>query len=409
MDILYPKCAGLDIHKDTIVACVRLAVPKQKALQEVRTFGTTTAEILALSDWLTEKQCSHVAMEATGVYWKPIWHLLQGAFLLVLANPKHIRNVPGRKSDVNDAIWIADLLAHGLIEASFVPPTEIQDVRTVTRTRQQLVWERTQHLQRLQKTLEDANIKVASQISDLLGVSGRAILKGLIAGETDPATLLSLTQGRLKARREDLLEALRGNVREIHRSMLQLHLSLIETLDKRIGELEAQASQMLAAFQEDIDRLIQIPGISLLAAYVILAEIGPDRSKFPSAGNLLSWGGYCPRQDESAGKHRSTKIREGDPWLKPVMIQAAWAAVRTKDSYYRAQFARLKSRRGPKKAIVAVAASMMTAIYHILRDKVAYQDLGIDYFVQKNPLKKVNQLVNQLKRLGVQVEVRPAA
>jgi transposase len=380
-----------------------------KVVQEVRTFDTTTQGLLALCDWIAEHGCTHAAMESTGVYWKPVWHILEGSFELVLANATHIRNVPGRKTDVNDAMWIADLLAHGLIRASFVPPTPVQELRDLTRTRKQLVREIAQHTQRIQKTLEDANIKITGVISDVLGMSGRALLEALVAGETDPERLVELTSGRLKASRSQLVEALRGRVREHHRFLLKLHLGQIDALNAAVRDVEARLGESLKPFHERAQLLTTMPGISETAAHVIVSEIGIDMSRFPTAGHLVSWAGLCPRSDQSAGKHRSTRVRKGAPWLKTTLIQAAWAASRKKDSYLRAQFLRLKSRRGPMKAIVAVAASMLTAAYHILRDGVPYRELTATYFDSRDRTKLANRLIRRLSILGVQVHILNAA
>jgi transposase len=408
MDVVHSRCGGLDVHKDVVVACVRIA-DGSKAKQEVRSFGTTTKDLVAMCEWLALFECTHVAMEATGVYWKPIWHMLEGAFELVLANAQHIRNVPGRKTDVNDAMWIADLLAHGLIRGSFVPPTPIQELRDLTRTRKQLVREIAQHTQRIQKTLEDANVKIASFISDVLGLSGRAILEALIRGETEPEKLADLANYRLKVKRETLVEALRGHVTSHHRFLLKLHLEQITKLEEAIREVEARMGNSLAPFRSQVELLKTIPGVSDIAAQVIAAEVGLDMSRFPSAGHLVSWAGLCPRMDESAGKRRSTRIRKGAPWLKTTLVQAAWSGARKKNGYLRAQFLRLKSRRGPKKAIIAVAASMMTAVYYILRDGVEYHDLGGDHFARHDKTRIAKRLIRRLEDLGLEVQVRSAA
>lgn len=408
MEVVHERCAGLDVHQQSVVASVRIAAAG-KVVQEVRTFATTTQGLLALCDWLAEHGCTHVAMESTGVYWKPVWHVLESSFDLVLANAAHIRNVPGRKTDVNDAMWIADLLAHGLIRASFVPPTPVQELRDLTRTRKQLVREIAQHTQRLQKTLEDANIKITGVISDVLGTSGRALLEALVAGETDPERLVALTSGRLKASRAQLVEALRGRVRAHHRFLLKLHLGQIDALQAAVRDVEARVGETLTPFQERAALLMTMPGISATTAHVIVGEIGIDMSRFPTAAHLISWAGFCPRSDESAGKRRSTRVRKGAPWLKTTLVQAAWAAARTKDSYLRAQFLRLKSRRGPMKAIVAVAASMLTAAYHILRDGVPYRELTGAYFDARDRTKLTKRLIRRLSDLGVQVEIRSAA
>lgn len=409
METLRRRCAGLDVHKDTVVACARMVSEDGTVLQEVETFSTMTNGLLALSDWLAEREITAVVMEATGVYWKPVWHVLDEDFELTLANASHVRNVPGRKTDVNDATWLADLHAHGLIRASFVPPNRVQELRALLRTRKQLVREKGQHVQRIQKTLEDANLKIASVVSNIVGVSGRAILKALIAGETDPEKLADVTQGRLKSGRTRILESLRGNVTKSHRFLLKTHLGMIETLDAAIAEIETEAGEALEPFRHKAELLTTIPGVSTLAAQSIVAEIGVDMSRFPTVGHLISWAGLCPRNDESAGKRRSTRVRKGAPWLKTVLVQCAWGAARAKDSYLRAQFLRLKSRRGPKKAILAVAASILTAAYYILRDDIPYQDLGPDHFDRINKGKAAARLVRKLNHLGYQVEIKEAA
>jgi transposase len=407
MDLQHPKCAGLDVHQQTVVACTRV-VAGSSVTHERRTFGTTTAGLLALSDWLTAHGCTHVAMESTGVYWKPIWQVLEGSFALVLANAMHIRNIPGRKSDVNDATWIADLLAHGLIRGSFVPPAPVQELRDLTRTRKQLVREITQHTLRIQKTLENANLKLTGLLSNILGVSGRAILQALVAGETHPERLADLVHGRLKASRADLVAALHGRVTAHHRFLLQLHLTQVDALERAVREVEARLGAALAPCRAALDRLITMPGVSETVARVLVAEIGFDMTRFPTAGHLVSWAGLCPRLDESAGKRLSTRTRPSNPWLKTTLVQAAWAATRKKDSYLRAQFLRLKSRRGPKKAILAVAASMLTAAYHMLTDDVEYRDLGADHFDRRDKAKLANRLIRRLHDLGFAVEVRAA-
>jgi transposase len=408
MEVLYPHCAGLDVHKDSVVACARLqegAVTQQ----EVETFGTTTTALIALADWLKERKVTHVAMEATGIYWRAPWHVLEADFNLVLANAAHIKNVPGRKTDVNDATWISDLLAHGLIRSSFVPPTPIQELRTLMRTRKQLVRERSQHVLRIQKTLEDANLKIASVVSDITGTSGRAILEALIAGETRPEALLAVTKGRLKADPKSLIEALRGRVRPSHRFLLKLHLGQIDAFNQALAAIDVEVGALLDPFREQAKRLTTIPGVGEIGAEVILSEVGDDMTRFPSVGHLISWAGLCPRNDESAGKRRSTRLRPGAPWLKTILVQCAWAAVRVKTSYLRAQFFRLKSRRGPGKAIVAVAASILTSVYFILRDGVDYHDLGPDHFERSDKTRITSRLVRGLMNLGYQVELKATA
>ena len=407
MDLLYAHCAGLDVHKDTVVACVRHVV-NGTVKREVRTFKTTTKSLLDLSEWLASEGCTHIAMEATGVYWKPVWHILSdGDFELTLANAAHVKNVPGRKTDVNDATWLADLLAHGLIRGSFVPDAQTQEQRGLLRTRKQLVRERTSHVQRLQKTLEDANIKLDSVISDITGLSGRKMIAALIAGETDPDKLAQLAHPRLKALPEALREALRGRVTKHHRFLLRLHLQQIDTLEAAIDEIDREVDTHLEPFRTPIELLTSIPGVSDLSARVIVAEIGNDMSRFPTEGHLISWAGLCPKNDESAGKRRSTRMRKGAAWLKTTLIQCAWSATRKKGSYLQAQFHRLRSRRGAKKAVCAVAASILTAAYHMIKNGTLYEDLGADHFDRRAKTTHINRLISRIQNLGYAVQVTP--
>jgi transposase len=407
MQVLYPRCAGLDIHKDSVVARIRCV--SEPPHDEVKSFATTTSALLELNDWLREHAVTHVAMEATGVYWKPVWHLLEGDFELVLANAQHIRNVPGRKTDVSDAAWIADLLAHGLIRSSFVPPAPIQELRDLTRTRKQLVREISQHTSRIQKILEDANLKLGSVLSSVMGKSGRAILEALIAGETDPDKLADLAVGHARKKRGELVEALHGRIRDHHRRLLRVHLELIAALEQALADIDAAVGKTLAPIHSSARLLTTLPGVSDITAQVIVAEIGVDMARFPSAAHLISWSGLCPRNDESAGKRRSTRVRQGAPWLKTTLVSAAWAAVRVKDSYLQAQFHRLRSRRGAKKAILAVAASMLTAAYHMLKHGMEYRDLGADHFTRRDRSKAIQRLVRRLSDLGCQVQLTPQA
>lgn len=407
MEILYPRCAGLDVHKDSVVARARCVSAPQ--VDETRSFATTTAALIELQEWLSTHAVTHVAMEATGVYWKPVWHLLEEHFELVLANAQHIKNVPGRKTDVNDAAWIADLLAHGLIRSSFVPPAPIQELRDLTRTRKQLVREISQHTLRIQKTLEDANLKLSSVLSSVIGASGRAILQALIAGETDPERLADLAQGSARHKRTALIAALHGRITPHHRRLLRLHLDLIAALEAALAELDRDVGKLLAPIRTSARLLTTMPGVSELTAQVVLAEIGADMARFPTPAHLLSWATMCPRNDESAGKRRSTRTRKGSSWLKTALVTAAWAAVRVKNSYLQAQFLRLRARRGAKKAILAVAASMLTAIWHMLKNGVEYRDLGADHFSRRDRTKAILRLVRRLNDLGCDVQLTPQA
>ena len=402
------------------MACVRLMAGR-KPTRECRTFATTTEALLGLLAWLTASRCTHVAMEATGVYWTPVWKILsEGDFTLIVANAAHIKQVPGRKTDMNDAMWIGDLLACGLIKASFVPEEEIQELRSLTRTRKQLVREQTRHVQRLEKTLEEANIKLGTVLSDLMGASGRRMIEAMIAGECDPHRLAGLAERTIKASHKALYDALHGRLREQHHFLLQLHLqqwdaidAAIRRIDQRVAEqierMDAEAADGQPPFRELIPRLCAIPGVSFLSATAILAEIGRDMSRFPTAGHLIAWAGLCPGQNESAGKRKSSRLRRGAPWLKTMLVQCAWAAKRAKNSYYSAQFHRLRSRRGPQKAICAVAASILTAIYHMVKSGAPHRDLGADYFDRRAPEAKAKRLVAQLAKLGFAAQLQPLA
>jgi len=410
MELLHARCAGLDVHKDSVVACVR--VHDRAVEHEVRTYGTTTDGLLELADWLRERQVTHAVMESTGPYWTPVWHILdedEGELTLLLANAEHVRNVPGRKTDVKDAVWLADLLAHGLIKASFVPPTEIRELRDLTRTRRQLVRQRVRHVQRIQKTLEDANIKLDSVISDIVGMSGRAILEAMVSGVSDPGKLAALASARIKATPQELRRALHGRMRNHHRTLLKLHLAQVDATNDGIAQLDKEIERSLVPFRSQVEQLTSIPGVGEHVARTLIAEVGVNMKQFPTAAHLVSWAGLCPGLKESAGRRMSTRIRKGAPWLKPVLVQAAWSAVRNKECYYRALFLRLRSRRGPKKAIVAVAASLLTAVFHILTDGTFYENLRPDHFDRLDRARASTRLVRRLKGLGFDVQLRDLA
>jgi len=420
MDVIHDCVAGLDVHKDTVVACVR-TMSGTRATRECRTYGTTTEGLLALLEWLSASGCSVVAMEATGVYWLPVWKILSdGDFKLILANAAHIKAVPGRKTDMNDAMWNADLAAYGLIKASFVPDEQLHELRTLTRTRKQLTREQTRHAQRIQKTLTEANIRLDSVISDIMGASGRRMIEAMIAGQRDPRKLAALAHRSVKASPKQLYDALHGRLTEHHRFLLKLHLGqwdaidasiriIDREIDARVARLDAERPADKARFSDLIDLLDWIPGVNRLSAVSVLSEIGTDMTRFDSDGHLVAWTGLCASQNESAGKRKRTRLRKGNPWLKTALVQCAWAAKNAKTSYYRAQFLRLKARRGPQKAICAVAASILTAIYHMLSDGTPHQDLGADYFDRRSPEAKVGRLVRQITRLGYEVTVQPTA
>jgi transposase len=408
MDVLHPRCAGLDVHKKTVVAAVRL-VDAGKITVEVATFETATAGLIALSEWLAEHSVTHVAMEATGVYWKPVWHILStaGSFTLVLANALHVKAVPGRKRDVSDAAWLADLQAHGLIEGSFVPPREVGELRSLMRTRKTLVRERASHIQRIQKTLEEANIKLDSVISDVVGKSGRAMLEAIIAGESDPKRLADLAHPRIKAARGDLIRALDGRVTKVHRVLLRLHLDQIDALDRSTAEIDMHVERHLEPFRAAIEQLVTVPGMGRTSTMAVLGEIGIDMQRFPSEGQFLSWGCMVPRSDESAGKHRSRRLRPGANWLKTMMVQCAWAAVRKTGCRFSALFYRLKAKRGARRAICAVAAEMLRTIYHMLKNGTYYEENRVEPRRQASRQSEAKRLARRIERMGYTIELKP--
>lgn len=408
MEVRYARCAGLDVHKDTVVACVRIE-RDERVRRTVKTFGTTTIDLLTLQQWLVDEEVTHVAMEATGVYWKPVWHVLEPICELVLANPAHIKNVPGRKTDVKDAEWIAELLSHGLIEASFVPPEPIQDLRALTRDRRQFKREASQHVQRIQKVLQDANIKIDSAISDVMGMSGRAFLDAIVRGESDPEKLADHANYRLKASRREIVEALRGVVTPLHRATLRRHLLMYDAIQEMIAEIDAEVAALLEPFRRQVELLDTIPGVDVATAEVIVAEVGVDMSRFPTAAHLVSWAGLSPRNDESAGKRRNTRIGKGGQWLKATLVQAAWAAVRKKESHLRALFLRLKGKRGSKKAIVAVAAEIIRSTWYMLSRDEEYREPASTLPDEIRREREAKRLVRKLCNLGYPVQMPVAA
>ncbi len=411
MEVIYSHCAGLDVHKRTVVAC-RLSVSdngrKTKAIQ---TFGTTTAELLELSDWLTAGGCTHVALEGTGEFWKPIWNTrsVEGSFELWLVNAQHIKRVPGRKTDVQDSEWLADLLQHGLVKASFIPPVEQRDRRDLTRQRTQLVRERTSVINRLQKVMEDANLKLSSVVSNVVGVSSRAILDELLKDELDPAQLEHLVHGRLREKLPELEQALTGRVRPHHRFLIAHRLAHLDFLDEQITAYSQEIEQQTQPFEELVTLLDTIPGVARTTAELILAEVGSDLSRFESADHLASWTGLAPGNNESAGKRLSGKMRKGSQWLRVGLTQAAQAAARTKATYLAAHYHRLAGRRGKKRAIMALAHSILVIAYHIIQRKEPYQDLGGNYFDERKRATTANRLTRRLKKLGYTVTLRAPA
>jgi len=402
MDAILERCAGLDVHQETIVACVMFGPLDKRAKKEIRTFGTTTKELLQLQDWLAEYNCTDVAMERTGVYWKPVWNILEGSFHLWLANPQRIKNVPGRKTDMKDAVWIAQLLRCGLIEASFVPPEDIRDLRDLSRYRRKLLGDATAEKNRVHRILQDANIKLTTYVSDIFGVSGRALLESLVNGEVlEPHEVERMVKTQLKRKVPQLIDALNGRIRFHHRKMIQKHLKHLEYLEKEIEVLESDIAQLLSPYQEAVDLLVTIPGIQKDAAAGILAEIGCDMSMFPSEGHLASWAGVSPGNNESAGKKKSTRTRNGNKGLKSILCQAAWAAAKAKNSRLSSFYHRLVKRRGPKKANMAVSHLLLRIIYQMLLRNQPYSELGWDYLPKKE--KSLEYWVQRIKTLGYNV------
>lgn len=434
---VYKKCAGLDVHKKTVVAC-RVQIDEQGEWhQEVRTFGTMTCELLELVDWLLAGGVTHVALESTGEYWKPVYNLLEGCVEVLLVNAQHVKHVPGRKTDVKDAEWLAELLVHGLLKASFIPAKPQRDLRDLTRYRVTLVEERARVINRVQKVLENASIKLASVATDVLGVSGRRMLEALVEGTADAVTMAELAKGRLRNKIPLLQQALRGVVDEHHRFLLAQHLAHIDFLDEQIETVSEQIGKQMQempelpplppstsdeegtatepppaaplTWQTAADILDSTPGVDQKAASQVLAEIGVDMRQFPSANHLSAWGGLAPGNRQSGGKRFHARISDGNRQLRKIMVQCAWAAVRVKDSYFSALYHRLAARRGKKRAIVAVAHSMLVSFYHMLSKRQPYHDLGADYFDQRSKGVKTDWLLKQLNKLGYTAKLEPLA
>jgi transposase len=384
MEVLFERCCGLDIHKRTVVACLVVPGSTGAPTKDVRSFGTMTDELLQLADWLSAAGCTHVAMESTGVYWKPIWNLLEGQFELLLVNARHVKAVPGRKTDAKDCEWVADLLRHGLLRGSFVPDRGQRELRELTRYRTSLVQERSAEVNRLQKTLEGANIKLGDVATDIMGLSSRQMLASIASGETDAAALAQLAQGRLRDKVPTLERALAGCAGPHQRFLLARQLAHIDFLDASVAEVSAEIAARLRPCEDKMERLATIPGIGRRTAEVLIAEIGTDMSRFPTPAHLASWAGMCPGNDESAGKRRSGKTRKGSPWLRSTLIEAARAAGRSKGTYLAAQYHRLAARRGSKRAAVAVGHTILLIIYRLLSQGDVYHDHGDRYFDERD-------------------------
>src|SRR5919106_393738 len=409
MEQVLERCAGLDVHKKTVAVCVRVPGVHGDRAQHVRTFGTTTADLLTLQDWLAAHGVTHVAMESTGVYWRPVFYVLEDAFTCILANAAQIAQVPGRKTDIKDCAWIAQLLEHGLIRGSIVPPVPIRELRDLTRYRAALIGEHTRETNRLQKVLEDAGIKLASVASDVLGVSGRAMLDALTQGTRDPDVLADLARGALRRKLPALRQALAGRFRPHHAFLVSQVLAHLDYLDEVIEALSTRLDEVMAPFAEDVSRLDTIPGVNKRTAEVLIAEIGVDMGVFPTAGHLASWAGLWPGNNESAGKHRSGKTRKGNRWLRGALIQAALAGgTRSTKGAFAARYRRVMRHRGHKKAVVAVAHAMLVAAYHLLARKTTYQEPGADYYERRHAERVRHRAVQLLERQGYRVTLAPA-
>ena len=407
MDVVHARCAGLDIHKRRIVACRLTPGPDGAPTRAVRTFGTMTADLEGLAAWLAEGEVTQVAMESTGVYWKPLYNALESRFTLLLVNAHHLKAVPGRKTDVKDSEWIADLLRHGLLRGSFVPQREQRELRELTRYRTSLTQERTAALNRLQKTLEGANIKLTSVATDVLGKSGRAMVEAMIAGQTDAAVLAELAQGWLRDKLPELERALAGSLGAHQRFLLAQQLAHIDFLETQITQVSAEVEARLHPFETVIARLDTLPGVGRRTAETLVAELGTDLSRFPSAGHLASWAGLCPGNRESAGKRLSGKTRKGNPYLRAVLVEAAHAAARTKNTYLAAKYHRLAQRLGKKKAAVAIAHLLLRLLYVLLTKETLYHELGADYLEQRDREALQRRLVRRLEKTGVTVTLTP--
>jgi transposase len=410
MDTVFNCVAGLDIHKKTILACIRSVNKQGKVSEQVRTFGTMTRDLLSLHDWMTSQGVTHAAMESTGVFWKPVWNILEGGFELLLVNARELKQVPGRKSDVKDCQWIARLTGCGLLKSSFVPDRLQRHLRDLTRHRAQLVSEHTRIANRIHKLLEDANIKLGSVASDILGKSGRRMLEALREGQRDPRRLADLALGRLKKKIPELRRALEGHFTEHHAFMLQQLLDHLEYLETKIAEFDARIEEELPPFlpSQTLERLQAVPGLDRRTIENIVVEIGTDMSQFPTAGHLSSWAGVSPGNEQSAGKRKRGKTTKGNHWLQRALGEAAWAASRTKDTYFRAQYGRLAGRRGKKRAIVAVGHSLLVVIYMLLKHELDYEELGANYFDTREPERLQRYLVKRLKALGFDVTLTPS-
>lgn len=407
MEVVFTHCAGLDVHKKTVVATVIVPAPTGGWHKATETFATMTADLLTLSDWLQSHAVTQVAMESTGEYWRPVYNILEGNFEVLLVNAQHMHQVPGRKTDVKDSEWLADLLRHGLVRGSFIPPAPQRELRDLTRHRSNFVRERTTLVNRVHKTLEGANIKLSSVATDIMGVSGRAILAALLEGHSDPATMAELAKARLRNKRSELRKALDGRVQPHHRFILTELLCQIDSVDETLEHFDAQIAEHCRPFEQVVVHLDTISGIGQEVAQALLAEIGTDMSRFGNARRLCAWAGLAPGNNESGGRRRSGKTRKGNRVVKSILVQAAWAATRTKGTYLAALYHRLAARRGKKKAIVAVAHAILVIVFHMITRNEPYRELGGDYFDQQNPETTMKRLVKRIEKLGYHLTLQP--
>lgn len=407
MESIFLCCAGLDVHKQSVEACVRRIEPNGQIHQQTHHWATMTADILMMADWMAAQGVTHVAMESTGVFWKPIFNILEPRFKVLLVNARHLKQVPGRKSDIRDCQWIAQLLQYGLLKGSFIPPRFQRDLRDLTRHRTQLVEEKTRTSNRIEKVLEDANIKLGSVASEVLGASGRAMIEALIEGKKDPAQIADLARRQLRGKIPQLEKALQGRLTEHHRFLLQLLWKQLHQQELLIAELEAKIEELTQPFAAQIERLDAIPGVDRRVAEVMLAELGPDMTPFPTHRHVALWAGMCPGNEESAGKRRKRRITPGNRWLKRTLVQAGWAASHTKNSYLASQYRRLLGRRGKKRALVAVAHSILVIAYQLLKNGTSYRDLGSDFFDRLEPERLKRFYLKRLQQLGHKVILEP--
>jgi transposase len=405
MEVIIERCCGIDVHKKIIVVCLMIGRPHEKPTVTIKTFSTMTRDLLACKDWLESEGCTHAALESTGVYWKPVFNILEDSMQIILANARHIKNVPGRKTDVKDCEWIAQLLRHGLIKGSFIPPRPIRELRDLTRYRRKLIQQRSSELNRIQKFLEDANIKLSSVVTDINGVSSQDMIYHLIKQDMTPQEMAELAKGRLRTKMPELEKALEGALRDHHRLILTLAIQMIASFDQAIDTLDGEIDERMKPYAQESERLQTIPGIKKRAVESIVAEIGVDMSRFPSDAHLSSWAGVSPGNNESAGKRHSGRCTQGNRWLKATLTESAWAASRDKKCYLKARYHRLAARRGKKRAAFAIAHTILIMAYHVIKEQCTYRELGADYFDRLNEAHLIKRLTSRIQALGYKIDL----